>query len=132
MTGGGKGKSDSFDPAKLIGTWKFLEGTKDGEKLPEEQLKQQEVVITKNTLTLKNPAGDFVMKYEIDAKKSPLGIKLEITDGPVGVGMISDGILELKGEEFRICYAAMGGERPNAFESKPGSGNNLFKLKRAK
>ena len=46
--------------------------------------------------------------------------------------MTAEGIIELKGDELRVCYAAMGGPAPQAFESKQGSMHHLLTLKRAK
>src|SRR5882672_2448908 len=83
---GDKGKGDAFDAAKLPGTWKFVSGVKNGAKLGEEQLKTQTVTITKDKFTLKSPDATFVMKFELDTKKSPVGIKLEITESPFGPG----------------------------------------------
>src|SRR5437762_14001938 len=87
-------KGDKFDAAKLEGTWKFVSGVKNGEKLTADQLKNQTVTITKDKLTLKSPDATFVMKFELDTKKSPVGIKLEITESPFGPGAKAAGILE--------------------------------------
>src|SRR5438874_7610493 len=114
-------KGDKFDPAKLSGTCKFVSGVKNGEKLGADHLKDQTITIDKDKLTLKTPDATFVMKFELDAKKSPVGIKLEITEGPVGVGSKSPGIIELKGDDLKICYAPMDSEAPKTFEAKEGS-----------
>jgi uncharacterized protein (TIGR03067 family) len=129
---GDKGKGDKLDPAKLVGNWTFVAGVKGGDKMAAEALKDMKVIFAKDTLTLKSGDVSFVMKYEVDPKQNPAGIKLEITEGPVGVGSKSAGIIELNGDELRICYAAMGGDAPKTFESKAGSQDHLFTLKRAK
>ena len=132
---GGQGKTtegDKFDAAKLAGTWKFVSGVKNGEKLGADHFKDQTITIDKDKLTLKTPDATFVMKFELDTKKSPVGIKLEITEGPVGVGSKSPGIIELKGDDLKICYAPMDSEAPKTFEAKEGSKLHLFTLKRSK
>ena len=121
-----------MDPEKLVGTWTFVSGVKNGQKLDAEGLKKQSVTITKETLTMKSEMGDFVFKYKLDSKKSPCQVDLEITEGPVGQGSKTTGIIELKGEELKLCYAAMGGETPKEFASKEDSGNNYFVMKKKK
>jgi uncharacterized protein (TIGR03067 family) len=132
LTAGDPAKGAKFDADKLPGTWKYVSGTKDGEKMDQDRLKDQEVILTKDKLTLKSPEGMFVMKYELDAKKTPVEIKLEILEGPVGEGMKANGIIELNGDDLKLCYAPMGGDAPKTFESKQGGGFHLFVLKRGK
>src|SRR5262245_36014011 len=72
-----------FDADKLVGTWTYASGEKNGEKLDADHFKGQSVVITKDTITLKSDMT-FVLKYELDAKKSPVTAKLEMRDGQIG------------------------------------------------
>jgi uncharacterized protein (TIGR03067 family) len=128
----GAGDKDKFDPEKLVGKWDFVAGVKNGEKMTDEHLKKLTCELTKDSFILKNEAGKFTMKYTLDTKKTPVAIKVEITEGPVGVGSTAEGVIELKGDEFKLCYAPMGGEAPKTFEAKEGSGMHLFALKRSK
>jgi uncharacterized protein (TIGR03067 family) len=128
-TAGDKGK---LDPAKLLGTWNYVSGEKDGKKINPDDLKTGVVEFTKDTLMLKSPDGKFVLKYEIDATKNPTQIKMEITEGPQGVGSKSVGIIGFKGDQLQMCYPAMGGETPTAFATKEGSGLHLFVLTKKK
>lgn len=128
-SGGGE-KEKGLDPAKLIGAWKYVSAEKGGEAVPEERLKKQAVTIDKETFTL---TGDdlFIMKYEIDAKKSPAAINFTMVKSPFGAGSKAAGILELKGDELKICYAPAGEAVPTKFETK-GSKAHYFVLKRGK
>ena len=72
---------DTIDPAKMVGTWKYVSGEKNGEKVDADRLKDQTVIITKDKITLKGEQT-FVMKYTIDAKKKPAAIKMEMTESP--------------------------------------------------
>jgi uncharacterized protein (TIGR03067 family) len=123
-------KDDKFAPAKLLGTWKYESGSKNGEKLGPDRLNQP-VVITKDTFTLKGEQA-FVMQYELDTKKSPVAVRFTIKEGPVGVGATAEGIIVLKGDDLNVCYAPMGGPAPTKFEAKEGSNHYLFVLKRSK
>jgi uncharacterized protein (TIGR03067 family) len=129
--GKGKGKG-KLDPAKMTGTWVYVSGEKDGKKIPADDLKKGYVEITKDTIKLKSPDGEFVLKYELDPAKKPARIKMEIVKGPQGEGAKTDGIIALKGENLVMCYPAMGGAAPKEFATKEGSGLHLFELKRKK
>jgi uncharacterized protein (TIGR03067 family) len=118
-----------LDPAKLVGTWAYASGEVDGKKKSADDLKMGTVEITKDTLTLKSPDGTYVIKYTLDTTKSPARISMEITKGPQGEGSKAEGIIELKGDELRLCYPAMGGEAPKEFSAKEGSKLHLFVLK---
>jgi uncharacterized protein (TIGR03067 family) len=120
-------------PEKLVGTWSYVSGEKDGNKVDEDGLKKASVVITKDKITLKGEQGEFVLKYQLDNKKSPCAIALEITEGLAGaVGSKSEGIIELKDDTLKLCYPPMGGKPPAEFSGKQGSGNHYFVLKRKK
>jgi uncharacterized protein (TIGR03067 family) len=117
-----------FDPAKIIGTWSYVSGERDGAKVPADSLKKGSVEITKDTITLKSDET-YVIKYSLDTKKTPCRISMEITKGPQGEGAKSEGIIALKGEELELCYSPMGGEAPKEFAAKEGSKLHFFVLK---
>src|SRR5262249_26445816 len=48
-----KNDKDKLDPEKLVGTYTYVSGERNGEKVPEDNLKKGTVVITKDTITLK-------------------------------------------------------------------------------
>jgi uncharacterized protein (TIGR03067 family) len=125
-------KAKKLDPAKVVGTWSYASGEKDGKKVSADDLKSGTVTITKETITLMSPDGKFVIKYKLDPAKTPCQIDMEITEGPQGVGAKSVGIIALDGEQLKLCYPAMGGDTPKDFAAKEGSGLHLFVLKRKK
>src|SRR5260370_314922 len=73
---------EKSDMEKLIGTWTYVSGEKNGDKVDAESLKKGSVVITKDTITLKSDEEDYVIKYQLDTKKKPWAIAMEITAGP--------------------------------------------------
>lgn len=123
--------SGKLDPKKLIGQWDYVSGIKDGVKVDPGNLKKGQVRIEKEKLTL---TGDdtFVMKYTLDTSKQPAGISLEILESPFGGGAKAVGIIEVNGDNLRICYTPMGETAPKTFEAKEGSKTHLFVLKRSK
>ena len=106
-----------LDPAKLVGTWTYISGVVSGKKVPADHLEKGIVEITRDTITLKSPDGNFVIAYSVDAKKSPARIAMKITKGPQGEGAKAEGIVALKGDELKLCYPAMGGEAPKEFKA---------------
>src|ERR1044072_1097363 len=87
-------KAAKLDPAKVVGTYEFVSGVRDGEKVPEGNFKGTTFIVTKDGAELKTPEGSFKFSYSIDATKTPAAIEMEITDGPIGKGMKSKGIIE--------------------------------------
>lgn len=120
-----------LDPAKLIGNYTFVDGANDGTKTPADNLKMLSFNITKDTMVLKTPDGDFKFKYSVDASKSPAELELEILEGPVGKGAKSKGIIAMDGGMVKIAYSPDDGARPKDFECKKGSGAHCFTLKKA-
>ncbi len=117
---------------KIIGTWSYVSGEKDGKKIAAKDLAGGSVGITKDKITLTSPDGKFVISYKLDTSKKPAQISMEILEGPQGKGAKSVGIIGMKGENLVICYPAMGGDTPKTFATKEGSGLNLFTLKKKK
>jgi uncharacterized protein (TIGR03067 family) len=122
-------KNGKFDPAKMAGTWSYVSAEKDGVKSDPTSLKDK-VTITKESITLGEGENKFVFKFAIDGKKDPVRISLEGTEG-LGKGSKAEGIIELTGDQLKLCYAPSG-DAPKKFESKEGSGHRLVILKRAK
>lgn len=118
-----------FDPKNLEGTWTFVSGMKAGTKSSDDELKKMTVTVKGDEMRMKSDQGEFVFKLTFDAKANPVAVDMEITDGPIGKGEKNKGIVELKGDEFKICYPGMGGDRPAKFD---GEKNHLFVLKKKK
>jgi uncharacterized protein (TIGR03067 family) len=121
-------KSDS---PSIVGNWKLVSGVMEGKKSEPDKLKGM-IKVTKEAFNITAKDAKFVMTYKIDAKKKPWRISMEIIEGPEGVGLKSEGIVALKGNEMKLCYNAKGGDAPTAFESKEDSGVHYFVLQRTK
>jgi uncharacterized protein (TIGR03067 family) len=124
-------KEKKLDAAKLIGTWKLVSAEKGGQRKGEDELKDQTLTITRDSWALKTEAGKFVMKYELDASKTPARVKLTMTESPFGGGATANGIVAVNGDEMKLCYATEG-DAPAKFESKEGSEHRFVVLKRVK
>lgn len=123
-----------FDAEKLVGKWKFTEGTKSGEKVEAKSL-ESAVTFTKETVTIEGGGEKHVMKYKIDSTKSPMQIDMEGEEGPAK-GFKAEGIISLDGDTMKLAYSTnipgFDGKRPEKFESTKDGKSFLFVLKKAK
>jgi uncharacterized protein (TIGR03067 family) len=126
---GAADKDDKFDANKMVGTWTYVSVEKNGQKADNDSIKEGKVTIAKDKLTLEGSAGTFVLKYKLDTTKKPVTIDMEMTEG-AGEGSTAKGIIEVKGDELKLCYSTSG-EAPKKFEAKEGSDHRLVILKRA-
>src|SRR6266852_6134749 len=122
---------DKDETEKLAGVWKCVSGVNDGKPLPEDIVKQLKLTLTKDQYkTEKGQVLLFDGVYKIDAGQRPKHIDITAPEGEQA-GKTSKGIYALEGETLKMCYANPDKDRPNDFESKPGSGVTLVVWKRA-
>src|SRR5205823_3510866 len=103
---------------------------RDGKPLPEAEVKRSTIVFR----------GDrFQFPREAEYATSERGsIKIDPTTTPKRMdstsptGEVSLGIYEVEGDDYRVCFAPPGKERPTAFGSEPGSGYIFQVWKRAR
>lgn len=117
---------------KLIGVWEVEEGVNQGEEIPEDELEGTTMKIDKNTM----------ITYDRDKKeKYRATFTLDVSTKPISIDMTtlmkgmppakSLGILKFEDDdEFEICYALPGAERPKKFESPLGSRIMLFEAEK--
>lgn len=125
------GDKAKFDASKFAGKWNYVSGEKNGEKVDPASFKDAKVTITKEKVTLESPGGKFVMEYKLDTKKSPVTIDLKMTESPFGAGATAKGIVEVSGDDLKMCYSTEG-DAPTKFATKADGKQHLFVLKRAK
>jgi uncharacterized protein (TIGR03067 family) len=117
------------DQEKLQGDWTLQSGERDGEAFPEDLVKALKRNITGDKYVVTRD-GETLAKgtFTLDAgqKLKTIDIKLEGVDKPV------QGIYEVEGDTFKLCYAAPGEARPKEFATKAGTGVTLAVWKKAK
>lgn len=118
-----------FDRAKMLGTWEYVRGEKNGATFTESHFRGQTVEITKESMTLKSDQFTFVLKYELIPDSHPQALKLTITKSPFGAGQQSSGIVELTDGKLKLCYRPMGGETPERFAGGADSDQHYFELR---
>ena len=123
-----------FDASKLEGKWKITEGMKNGEKVKDDNLKA-DIIITKDTVTIKAPDMTHVMSYKLDTSKSPVHIDMEGKEGPAA-GTKGEGIIEVDGDTLKLAYTTnipgFDGKRPEKFDAPKDSKAFYFVMKKEK
>jgi uncharacterized protein (TIGR03067 family) len=114
------------------GTWVLVSAVRDGKKPSDEKGIKLIITGTKYSLTQESSAvighrGTFLL----DPAMKPKATDVTVTDGP-DKGKIFLGIYELSSDDYKVCFASVGKDRPTEFSSKQGSGNLLQIWKREK
>jgi uncharacterized protein (TIGR03067 family) len=114
------------DLARLQGDWAAVSHVRDGQKLPDDDAQSLFRTVKGNEYTVsrfKQVVGRGTFK--VDATKTPKTVDFQ----PVAAAGQSAaplkpmlGIYEFDGENWKVCIAPPGRDRPTTFESKPGSG----------
>lgn len=119
------------DLAALQGTWQPVSVTVNGEALDKERLKDDSMVIRKNTFVLRSGAGSTGGTFLIDPTKNPKTIDTETLIGEAK-GAKSVGIYQLEGDTLRVCYTTAPNPRPTDFSAGKDSKRALVVYKRGK
>ena len=130
------GCKNSDDPIVRLkpfqGAWTFVSFDEKGTKLDAAILKRLGVVITKDKFQLmKDDAVLDELVLRVDPTKSPGEIDFVLMTGPDQGGTMP-GIFEIADDSLKICWAAVGKERPTEFAAKKGTTWTLYELKRKK
>ena len=121
-------KAESFD-----GTWIITSVDIGGMKLSEDDLKKTpgKITLAGDKWTLK--IGDMVSAgtSKIDTTKKPAELDSTTTEG-MDKGKTLKGIIELKGDSMKVCFATSGTSRPKEFSTKGQATYLLIEYKREK
>ncbi len=119
------------DLQELQGTWTLASGEDDGKPLPEALLKDSHLTFDRDQHTAKVGDKTYRGTHKLDASTKPKAIDITDTEGPFKDKTVR-GIYELEGDEFRICYAVDGKDRPKQLLGKAGTGQRYHVWKRVK
>jgi len=121
---------------KFAGDWVLAGGEKEGQKLTQEQIKVGKinwkgrdcVVVTPHQSP--DPIKGTLMS--IDPTKSPKEMDWIRSTGP-DAGKPFKAIYEfISNDEYRVCFAPPGKDRPKEFKTQPGTGQMMHVWKRSK
>lgn len=125
------------DLKKFQGTWVLVSGEKEGKKLSDEEIKQSKITWKGTEVHVDTPHQSKetirVPRIKLDATKQPGEMEWVRSAGPgAETGMPFRAIYEFLGDnQYRVCFAPPGKERPKEFRTSPGSGHILHVWKRA-
>jgi uncharacterized protein (TIGR03067 family) len=134
---GKQGGDADADKKALQGTWQTVTSEMDGEKTPEDEVKEYQVVFAGDKLSILK-SGDVFMAgtFTVDTGPKPrhIDLKLEKNEpNPDDVGKTLRGIYEAEGDTLKWCFAlSADAERPKAFATTSGSQSVNAALKREK
>lgn len=119
------------DLKRMTGTWTMASGEQDGKQLSKKTLTAARLRIKGEAHTVH--VGEDTMKgtHKLDPTKKPKTIDVQDTEGPFK-DMTLLGIYQFKDDEFSVCFAAPGKERPSEFTTKSGTGHIFHIWKRQK
>jgi len=109
----------------LSGTYVMVSGESKAEKLPQERTKEAKMTIEGEKYTA-GFGGDTVMgTLKVDPTKTPKQIDATDSEGKTILG-----IYKLDKDQFTVCFASPGKERPKAFSIKAGTGEFIHVWKK--
>jgi len=117
---------------KLQGDWVMVSSERNGETLPDEQVKAFRRTIKGEEFTVTRD-GETIAKgtFTVDPSKSPKTIDVTFTEGDNKDKKML-GIYEIDSDNHKVCYAPLGKDRPKEFSSKGEEGLTLSVWKREK
>lgn len=126
----GKDIAEKDDMDLFQGGWLLMSAHRDGKAMPKEEVQTVRLTIQGDEFVLEK-AGTVVSRgtFSLNASKRPKEIDETLAIGP-NKGKVFLAIYEIDAEQHRICFGALGKERPRDFCSLAGSGNLLQVWKR--
>src|SRR5205807_2346562 len=112
IAAGGRADEAAKDLEKMQGTWRLVSGERNGEKLPEDQVKG--IVRTFHGDAFEAKRGDRTVskgKVKLDPSAKPKAVEVIIT-GQDGQEVTIKGIYEIDGDMMKTCLAQPGQDRP--------------------
>jgi uncharacterized protein (TIGR03067 family) len=126
-----KARAVEAELKKFEGTWKYELVEVEGKAVPQEESRDDRLIIKGDHYTAKTRRGTVSGVFEVDPTVTPKTIEVTLSDGP-SKGKRFEGIYELEGDTYKVCIAFEGKPRPTEFVTKPGSGHVFEILEREK
>jgi uncharacterized protein (TIGR03067 family) len=124
-------KSADPEKPKLDGQHQIIAGERNGQALPEADLKGCTFRFQDNKVTGANKDGTefLVAEYTVDSTKTPCAIVIKPTAGSEK-GKQLHGLVERKENTIRLIYSGAGAEKPTEFKTKEGQAMYTLKCEK--
>ena len=123
------------DAQSLQGTWQAVNLEANGERKPDDEAKELQIVFKGDQVFAVKPEGEGrKVKFKLDSSKTPKTIDLIAIDES-DKGKIATGIYSLENGRLRLCVNLFGKDttkRPTEFKTQSGDGVGFATLERAK
>jgi uncharacterized protein (TIGR03067 family) len=120
---------------RLEGTWMLVSGEHDGKKIPAEHVRQSKITWKGAEVTVVTPHQSkepIKATTVVHPEKKPAEMEWVRSTGP-GAGQKMLAIYKWVGDdEYHICFAPPGKDRPKEFGTKEGTGHTWHVWKRVK
>ncbi len=123
------------DKDLIQGTWKVVERSKNGEKTPEQEVKDQAVTLRFAGTTVTQSGGDAGKKDEATFVLDESNTQKRLTftrTGEVNQGQVFVAIYELNGDTLKLAYSTGEKRQTPPAELKDGDGVGVLTLERQK
>jgi uncharacterized protein (TIGR03067 family) len=113
---------------RLQGEWQMVSGRQDGVDTPEEAAKTMRCAVKGAHVSFLRD-GKIVeeVTIKLDTSKDP-----KVVDSTLAKDQVAAGIYKLEDDQFTLCYAKPGKDRPVDFKAKEDTGHSLSVWKRVK
>jgi len=113
----------------IEGSWKLTSGEENGQDVSAEDVANSTLQIDgrNHTVTLAN--DELAGSHQLDTTANPMMIDSTDTAGAFA-GQTLLGIFKVEDDQFTVCFAAPGDDRPDDFTTKQGTGAILHVWKR--
>jgi uncharacterized protein (TIGR03067 family) len=123
----------SPDAATLQGTWQAIDFEANGERKPQAEIDEFQIVVQGNSLAIKPDGEGRKLTFKLDSKHTPKLIDLVPSDGG-RKDTIVPGIYALENGKLKLCVNVFGKDqnlRPTEFKTHAGDGCGFVILERA-
>lgn len=124
-------KEAAAELAKFTGTWKGVSVSRDGKAVPKAEAEAVKLVVDGAKYTLTEGGETVEGTHALDPTKTPKTIDAVRTKGP-GKGDKLAGVYRLTADEYVVCLAGPGKDRPAELKPDGGPGLRVLKFKREK
>src|SRR5207249_767102 len=119
-----RGSCMPTDLDKLQGTWNVISLETDGQRMPPAVFNGARIVIKGTIFKSIGMGARYEGSVELDSSTEPKAFDLLFTAGHAR-GHRNLGIYKLDADEWTICLATRGNERPRKFATSAGTGLTL-------